>query len=91
MSWGVSSEFYRREQWKAEYESLEDFVEKSYGEAFLGSNCDNLRAQLQTWYSTALSIEEMSSINARIIFMPCRHDRYFRIEDAEAVCFTILK
>eukprot|EP01051_Picozoa_sp_SAG22_P010027 SAG22_NODE_877_length_6715_cov_28.285369_8_plen_346_part_00 len=91
--WGVSPAFYAQEVWRQQgFSSLEDFVVGSYEKGFCNGNAGNLLAQLATWRASDISNnpvfgadirKALGAITAKVMYMPCRTDSYFRPENAE--------
>lgn len=92
--WAMSYEFYRDEVWReAGFNALEDYLAGSWDTAFAHRDANNLLAQLATWQSGDISRcaafggdldRALAAIEARILLMPGRTDRYFDWHDNEA-------
>jgi len=92
--WALSQTFYRREMWRGlGFESLEDFLVRSWEANFLRRDHRDLLAQLATWQAGDISANELhngdlvkalGSITARVLLMPSATDLYFQTDDNRA-------
>ena len=89
--WALSQTFYRREMWRGlGFESLEDFLVRSWEANFLRRDMHDLLAQLRTWQQGDISDNDLyrgdlkkalSSITAKVLLMPSATDLYFQTDD----------
>ncbi len=89
--WALSQTFYRREMWRGlGFESLEDFLERSWEANFLRRDRRDLLAQLATWQAGDISANDLyrgdlemalAGIKARVLLMPSATDLYFQTDD----------
>jgi homoserine O-acetyltransferase len=89
--WALSQTFYRREMWRGlGFESLEDFLVRSWEANFLRRDARDLMAQLWTWQNGDISANDLykgdlkkalGSIKARVLLMPSATDLYFQTDD----------
>lgn len=80
--WGVGYQFYRDEVWRdGGFESLEDFVERSYVGGFARDDPDDLRAMVRTWRAAPPAPPGLENITARVLLAPCDTDAYFRVPE----------
>jgi len=79
--WGVGYQFYRDEIWREGFESLEDFVERSYVGGFARDDPDDLRAMVRTWRAAPPAPPGLEDIKARVLLAPCDTDAYFRVSE----------
>jgi len=89
--WALSQTFYRREMWRGlGFESLEDFLVRSWEANFLRRDMHDLLAQLWTWQHGDISANDLyrgdlqmalSGIKARVLLMPSATDLYFQTDD----------
>ena len=92
--WALSQTFYRREMWRGlGFDSLEDFLVRSWEANFLRRDHRDLLAQLATWQMGDISANELydndldkalGSISARVLLMPSATDLYFQTDDNRA-------
>ena len=89
--WALSQTFYRREMWRGlGFESLEDFLVRSWEANFLRRDMHDLLAQLWTWQHGDISANDLyrgdlqmalSGIKAKVLLMPSATDLYFQTDD----------
>ena len=89
--WALSQTFYRREMWRGlGFDSLEDFLVRSWEANFLRRDMQDLLAQLRTWQQGDISDNDLykgdlkkalSSITAKVLLMPSATDLYFQTDD----------
>ena len=89
--WALSQTFYRREMWRGlGFESLEDFLVRSWEANFLRRDMHDLLAQLWTWQHGDISANDLyrgdlqmalAGIKARVLLMPSATDLYFQTDD----------
>jgi len=89
--WALSQTFYRREMWRGlGFDSLEDFLVRSWEANFLRRDMHDLLAQLRTWQQGDISDNDLyrgdlkkalSSITAKVLLMPSATDLYFQTDD----------
>ena len=92
--WAMSYEFYRDELWReAGFTSLEDYLARTWDNAFAHRDADNLLAQIAIWQNGDISRcqafggdidRALAAIRAHILLMPGQTDRYFDWRDNEA-------
>ncbi|HEY5798388.1 MAG TPA: alpha/beta fold hydrolase [Bosea sp. (in: a-proteobacteria)] len=92
--WALSHGFYREEAWRGlGFDSLEDFLTRSWDGAFARRDANDLLAQIATWQNGDVSrcaafggdlAAALSAITARFLLMPGRTDSYFQVADNEA-------
>ena len=88
--WGVGYDFYRDEVWRdGGFESLEDFVERSYVGGFARDDPEDLRAMVRTWHAAPPAPPGLENIKARVLLAPCDTDAYFRVPEVEALAQRI--
>ena len=93
-SWAASQAYYRAKpylEWG--YESLEDYLLRSWEAGYRKRDPHNLLAMIETWLCCDVSInpmyegdykKAMTSISAKTLVMPATTDLYFTPEDCEA-------
>ena len=89
--WALSQTFYRREMWRGlGFESLEDFLVRSWEANFLRRDMHDLLAQLRTWQQGDISDNDLyrgdlkkalAGITAKVLLMPSATDLYFQTDD----------
>jgi len=89
--WALSQTFYRREMWRGlGFNSLEDFLVRSWEANFLRRDRDDLLAQLWTWQHGDIAANDLyrgdlqmalAGIKARVLLMPSATDLYFQTDD----------
>lgn len=88
--WGVGPRFYHDKLYlQLGYDSVEDFVQRSYVDGFKTDSAVDLLAQLNTWYSHDVSsgsfdgdmTEALGCIQAQVLLMPCVSDAYFTVHE----------
>jgi homoserine O-acetyltransferase len=89
--WALSQTFYRREMWRGlGFNSLEDFLVRSWEANFLRRDMGDLLAQLFTWQHGDISANDLyrgdlqmalSGIKAKVLLMPSATDLYFQTDD----------
>jgi homoserine O-acetyltransferase len=89
--WALSQTFYRREMWRGlGFESLEDFLVRSWEANFLRRDMNDLLAQLFTWQQGDISANDLyrgdlqmalAGIKAKVLLMPSATDLYFQTDD----------
>ena len=89
--WALSQTFYRREMWRGlGFESLEDFLVRSWEANFLRRDLRDLLAQLWTWQHGDISANDLyrgdlqmalAGIKAKVLLMPSATDLYFQTDD----------
>jgi len=89
--WALSQTFYRREMWRGlGFESLEDFLVRSWEANFLRRDWRDLLAQLLTWQMGDISANDLyrgdlemalAGIKAKVLLMPSATDLYFQTDD----------
>ena len=89
--WALSQTFYRREMWRGlGFDSLEDFLVRSWEANFLRRDRDDLLAQLFTWQHGDISANDLyrgdlqmalAGIKAKVLLMPSATDLYFQTDD----------
>jgi len=89
--WALSQTFYRREMWRGlGFESLEDFLVRSWEANFLRRDMHDLLAQLWTWQHGDISANDLyrgdlqmalAGIKAKVLLMPSATDLYFQTDD----------
>ena len=92
--WALSHGFYREEAWRGlGFETLEDFLARSWDGAFARRDANDLLAQIATWQDGDVSrcaafdgnlAAALSAITARVLLMPGATDSYFQVADNEA-------
>jgi homoserine O-acetyltransferase len=92
--WGLSQTWYRRELWRGlGFETLEDFLVRSWEANYLRRDMRNLLAQLITWQRGDISANDryggdlaaaLAGITARVLLMPSATDLYFQTDDNRA-------
>jgi homoserine O-acetyltransferase len=92
--WALSQTFYRRELWRGlGFQSLEDFLVRSWEAGFLRRNIHDLLAQLWTWQHGDISANDvyrgdlasaLAGIKAKVLLMPSATDLYFQTDDNRA-------
>jgi homoserine O-acetyltransferase len=91
--WGMSSQFYRDEEYlRAGYSSLEDFLVNDWEAFFANKDGNDLLSMLGAWERADISDnaqyggdlrKALDSICARALIMPSRTDMYFSTADSE--------
>ena len=82
LGWGVGYDFYRDEVWRdGGFESLEDFVERSYVGGFARDDPADLRAMVRTWRAAPPAPPGLENIKARVLLAPCDTDACFRVPE----------
>ncbi len=89
--WALSQTFYRREMWRGlGFDSLEDFLVRSWEANFLRRDMADLLAQLFTWQHGDISANDLyrgdlqmalAGIKAKVLLMPSATDLYFQTDD----------
>jgi homoserine O-acetyltransferase len=89
--WALSQTFYRREMWRGlGFDSLEDFLVRSWEANFLRRDMHDLLAQLFTWQHGDISANDLyrgdlqmalAGIKAKVLLMPSATDLYFQTDD----------
>ncbi|PTM39806.1 alpha/beta fold hydrolase [Bosea sp. 124] len=89
--WALSYAFYHEEAWRGlGFESLEDFLTRSWDGAFARRAGDDLLAQIATWQNGDVSAcarfggdrsKALAAITARVLLMPGATDSYFQAND----------
>ncbi len=89
--WALSQTFYRREMWRGlGFNSLEDFLVRSWEANFLRRDRNDLLAQLWTWQHGDISANDLyrgdlqmalAGIKAKVLLMPSATDLYFQTDD----------
>ena len=89
--WALSQTFYRREMWRdLGFNSLEDFLVRSWEANFLRRDMNDLLAQLWTWQHGDIAANDLyrgdlqmalSGIKAKVLLMPSATDLYFQTDD----------
>jgi homoserine O-acetyltransferase len=89
--WALSQTFYRREMWRGlGFDSLEDFLVRSWEANFLRRDMHDLLAQLRTWQQGDISDNDLyrgdlkkalAGITAKVLLMPSATDLYFQTDD----------
>ena len=92
--WALSQTFYRREMWRdLGFNSLEDFLVRSWEANFLRRDMNDLLAQLWTWQHGDISANDLyrgdlqmalAGIKAKVLLMPSATDLYFQTDDNRA-------
>jgi homoserine O-acetyltransferase len=87
----LSQTFYRREMWRGlGFDSLEDFLVRSWEANFLRRDSRDLLAQLLTWQMGDISANDLyrgdldmalAGIKAKVLLMPSATDLYFQTDD----------
>lgn len=93
-SWAASQAYYRAKPYLAlGYDSLEDYLRRSWEAGYRKRDPHNLLAMIETWLHCDVSNnpvyggdykQAMRSITAKTIVMPATTDLYFMPEDCEA-------
>jgi len=91
--WALSQAFYRQNLFlEVGFDSLEDFLVRSWEANFLRRDAHDLLASLDTWVASDISDNEifqgdlgraLGAITARSLIMPSATDLYFTPEDSE--------
>jgi homoserine O-acetyltransferase len=91
--WAMSHAFYRDEIWReAGFQSLEDYLARSWDNAFSRRDANDLLAQIAIWQHGDISRcpafsgnldRALAAIKARVLLMPGQTDRYFDVRDNE--------
>jgi homoserine O-acetyltransferase len=91
--WAMSHAYYRDEVWReAGFNSLEDYLTRSWDEAFARRDANDLLAQIGIWQRGDISQcsefggnidRALAAIKARVLLMPGQTDRYFDVRDNE--------
>ena len=92
--WAMSHEYYRDEVWReAGFNSLEDYLARSWDVAFARRDANDLLAQIGIWQRGDISQcpefggdidRALAAIKAHVLLMPGQTDRYFDVRDNEA-------
>jgi homoserine O-acetyltransferase/O-succinyltransferase len=92
--WAMSHAYYRDEAWReAGFNSLEDYLARSWDVAFARRDANDLLAQIGIWQRGDISRcpefggdidRALAAITARVLLMPGQTDRYFDVRDNEA-------
>jgi len=92
--WAMSHAYYRDEVWReAGFNSLEDYLTRSWDVAFAKRDANDLLAQIGIWQRGDISQcpefggdmdRALSAIKAHVLLMPGQTDRYFDVCDNEA-------
>ncbi|CAN7761872.1 alpha/beta fold hydrolase [Bradyrhizobium sp. LjRoot220] len=92
--WAMSHAYYRDEVWReAGFNSLEDYLARSWDEAFARRDANDLLAQIGIWQRGDISRcvafggeidRALVAITAHVLLMPGQTDRYFDVRDNEA-------
>jgi homoserine O-acetyltransferase/O-succinyltransferase len=93
-SWAASQAYYREKPYLAwGYESLEDYLVKSWEAGYRKRDPHDLLAMIETWLRCDVSdnplyqgdyLQAMAAITAKTLVMPATTDLYFTPEDCEA-------
>lgn len=93
-SWAASQAYYRAEPYLAwGYESLEDYLLRSWEAGYRRRDPHNLLAMIETWLHCDVgdnptyggdTVQALGSITAQTLVMPATTDLYFTPEDCEA-------
>jgi homoserine O-acetyltransferase/O-succinyltransferase len=91
--WAMSHAYYRDEVWRDYgFSSLEDYLTRSWNEAFSRRDANDLLAQIGIWQRGDISqcpefggdmVRALAAIKARVLLMPGQTDRYFDVSDNE--------
>jgi homoserine O-acetyltransferase len=91
--WAMSHAYYRDEVWReAGFNSLEDYLARSWDEAFARRDANDLLAQIGIWQRGDISQcpafggdidRALAAITAQVLLMPGQTDRYFDVRDNE--------
>jgi homoserine O-acetyltransferase/O-succinyltransferase len=91
--WAMSHAYYRDEVWRDYgFSSLEDYLTRSWNEAFSRRDANDLLAQIGIWQRGDISqcpefggdmVRALAAIKARVLLMPGQTDRYFDVRDNE--------
>ncbi len=91
--WAMSHSFYRDELWReAGFNSLEDYLSRSWDGAFARRDPNDLLTQLAIWQTGDVSQCEafggdlrraLAAVTAKVLLMPGSTDRYFQVGDNE--------
>ncbi|MBA2399525.1 MAG: alpha/beta fold hydrolase [Bradyrhizobium sp.] len=91
--WAMSHAYYRDEVWReAGFNSLEDYLTRSWDVAFARRDANDLLAQIGIWQRGEISQclefggdmdRALSAITAHVLLMPGQTDRYFDVRDNE--------
>ena len=91
--WAMSHAYYRDEVWReAGFNSLEDYLARSWDVAFARRDANDLLAQIGIWQRGDISQcaefggninRALAAITARVLLMPGQTDRYFDVRDNE--------
>lgn len=91
--WAMSHAYYRDEVWRDYgFSSLEDYLTRSWDEAFSRRDANDLLAQIGIWQRGDISqcpefggdmVRALAAIKARVLLMPGQTDRYFDVSDNE--------
>ena len=82
--------FYRDEVWRdGGFESLEDFVERSYVGGFARDDPEDLRAMVRTWHAAPPAPPGLENIKARVLLAPCDTYARFRVPEVAALAQRI--
>lgn len=91
--WAMSHAYYRDEAWRDYgFSSLEDYLTRSWDEAFSRRDANDLLAQIGIWQRGDISqcpefggdmVRALAAIKARVLLMPGQTDRYFDVCDNE--------
>ncbi len=89
--WAMSHAFYRDEVWReAGFDSLEDYLARSWDGAFSRRDANDLLAQILIWQNGDISRcpefggdidRALAAVKARVLLMPGQTDRYFDMRD----------
>jgi homoserine O-acetyltransferase len=91
--WAMSHAYYRDEVWReAGFNSLEDYLARSWDVAFARRDANDLLAQIGIWQRGDISQcsefggdidRALAAIKAQVLLMPGQTDRYFDVRDNE--------
>ena len=91
--WAMSHAYYRDEVWReAGFQSLEDYLARSWDGAFSRRDANDLLAQIGIWQNGDISRcpefggdfdRALAAVKARVLLMPGQTDRYFDFHDNE--------
>ena len=91
--WAMSHAYYRDEVWReAGFNSLEDYLTRSWDVAFARRDANDLLAQVGIWQRGDVSqcvefggdmTRALAAIKAHVLLMPGQTDRYFDVRDNE--------
>ncbi|MEO8631284.1 MAG: hypothetical protein ABI612_24795, partial [Betaproteobacteria bacterium] len=92
-SWGLSSEWYRRELYKQlGHQNVEDHLHNFWEAFFASKDANNLITEAVTWQTNNIGNspgfngdheKALGTIKAQVLSMPCQTDLYFPAQDSE--------